>query len=215
MPQTSGWLEQGRTNAQAGAIGNAKVIEALFKPEILAGKRATEAIEAAQNVMIVARVVESKPASQRPFEDARAEITKRLIDREAQALARKAGADRLAELRKNPNAAAATTKWGPARSVSREDPQGLPREAVAAVFKADTATLPVFVGIETPGGAGYSVYRIAKVTRPVTDDKRAGEMSDQLARLDARDQSQAFIGGLRERGKVEVNRATLEKRAPQ
>jgi peptidyl-prolyl cis-trans isomerase D len=206
--QSSGWIAKGAPNPQAGLLASPKMIDALFKPELLKAKRATEAVEAAPNVLVVARVVEHKPAATRTLDEARAEILRKLTQNEARALARKAGVAKLEELKRDPNAAA---KWPAAKPIGRDNAGGLPRESVQAVFRADATKLPAFAGTDTPNG--YSVFRITKVLAAPEDPQRTQQLEAALARLEGRDQSAAFVSGLRERAKVEINRANLEKKA--
>lgn len=206
--QQSGWIAKGQPSPQAGVLANPKLVEAIFNPKLVASKRATEAIEAAPNVLVVARIIEHRPAGQRTLEEARGEITAKLTRDAADALARKAGEAQLEALKKDPTAAA---KWGPPRLVSREKPEGLGRDALAAVFRVDAAKLPGFAGSAVTGG-GYSIYRVSKVSGGAVDEKRVEQIQQGLDQASARDQTQGFIAGLRGRGKVEINKANLEKK---
>ena len=206
--QTTEWISRASATPQtAGALANPRVLDTLFAPESTRSKRATQAIEAGQNVMIVARVAEHKAASQRPIEEARGEIQKSLEAREAAQLARKAGAAKLAEIQKD---LSAVVKWSAVKSVSRSDAKGLSREAIQAVLRADPAKLPGFVGVDTADG--YALYRVSKVAQGTPDAKRENEFRTSLARSDSRDQGRAFVAGLRERGKIDINRANLERK---
>jgi peptidyl-prolyl cis-trans isomerase D len=206
-PQTTQWITR-QGGPQAGALGNPKVLETLFKPEIAAGKRATEAMEVAPGVLIVAKVLEHKPVSARPLEEVRAELTRRLSQREAAALAKKSGTERLEALRKD---AATDVKFGPVKTVSREAAPGIAEQAVQAIFRADVAKLPTYVGVDL-GDAGYAIYKIVKTGEGAIDAKRVEATETTLARFDGREQSDAFVAGLRARNKVEVNSANLESK---
>lgn len=204
-PQTSGWITR-QGGPQAGALGAPKILEALFKPEIANGKRATEAVEAAPGVLVVARVVEHKPVATRPLDEVRADLTKRLTQREAAAAAKKVGVERLAELKKD---GGADVKFGATKTVSRESTGGLQEGAVQAIFRADVAKLPAYVGVDL-GDAGYAIYKIVKTSEGAIDEKRLQATEASLASFDGREQSSAFVAGLRSRSKVEINRANLD-----
>lgn len=206
--QVSDWIPRGG-GAAAGALGNARMVSALFSSDALKNKRSTEAVEVSNGVYIVGRPIEHQPQGVRPFDDARAEILKQLTQKEARELARKDGEARLASLQKGADTG---TKWGAAKSVSREKPEGLGRDAVRAVFRADATKLPAFVGTESADG-GYVVYRISKVdAKAGVDDKAIDAARDNLGRFAGSEQFQGFVMGLRERTKVEVHRANLERK---
>lgn len=205
--QTTGWISR-QGGPQAGLLASPKMLEALFKPELTSGKRATEAIEAAPSVLVVARVIEHRPVTVQPLDQVRADLTKELTQREAAKLARKAGEERLAELQKGANA---EVRFGAAKSVSRDAPAGLVPSAVQAIFRADAAKLPAYVGVDL-GPAGYGIYRITKATQGTLDDKRIAAAGVTQSRFDGREQSEAFVQGLRARSEVVVNQKNLEQR---
>jgi peptidyl-prolyl cis-trans isomerase D len=187
---------------------NAKLVTALFGDDALRNKRNTEAVEIAPGRVVVARVLEHKPAALRPLEEVRAGILKRLTDEEALKLARAAGVERLKKLQAGE---ATATTWGLARSVSRENPIGMDPRAVPPVFRADPTKLPVYVGVDLQP-AGYGLYRISKVTEAKTvDDAKLRAIDAGLARQEARDGYQAFVDSLRSRAKISINEANLKK----
>jgi hypothetical protein len=96
---------------------------------------------------------------------------------EEQALAVKAGQERLAQLQAKDDG----TGFSDAKVVSRVKSDGWTQEAFNAVMKADTAKLPAYVGAETPG-LGYQIYRVTKVEQPKTvDTARRKAEQEQIA----------------------------------
>ena len=197
----------GRGNAPQ-PLNNPKLVNALFGDDALRNKRNTEAVEIAPGRVVVARVLEHKPAAVRPLDEVREGIVKRLTAEEALKLAQAAGIERLKQLQAGEGAA---TSWSLARTVSRENPVGLDPRAVPPVFRVDPAKLPAYVGVDLPP-AGYGLYRISKVTdAQAADDAKLRALDTALSRQEARDGYQAFIDGLRGRAKVEINEANLKK----
>ncbi|HTO51405.1 MAG TPA: SurA N-terminal domain-containing protein [Burkholderiales bacterium] len=197
----------GRGNAPQ-PLNNPKLVSALFGDDALRNKRNTEAVEIAPGRVVVARVLEHKPAAVRPLDEVREGIVKRLTAEEALKLAQAAGIERLKQLQAGEGAA---TSWSLARTVSRENPVGLDPRAVPPVFRVDPAKLPAYVGVDLPP-AGYGLYRISKVTdAQAADDAKLRALDTALSRQEARDGYQAFIDGLRGRAKVEINEANLKK----
>ena len=71
---------------------------------------------------------------------------KELTEREAAALAKKAGMERLAALQAGKDAR--RRNWGASRAVTRDNPAGLSAAAVTPVFRVDPAKLPAYAGVD-------------------------------------------------------------------
>lgn len=204
--QTSGWFAR---NGKASApFDNEKLVAALFSDDSLKNKRNTDAVDVGKGVLVAARVVESKPAALRPFDEVKADIEKLLIQEEAAQLADKDGEKKLAQLNKGD---AVPLEWGASRPVKRME-QGFPPEVLRAIFRAPTDKLPSFAGVKLPG-AGYVVFRVEKVSRPSAtgaEDPRLQAIKQQYARLLAEQDFSAYLSALRKHHGVKVNAAMLE-----
>lgn len=212
--QKSDWMSrQGLPGAAPqSAFGNPKLLASLFGEDALKNKRNTEAVEIAPGVLVVARVREYKPVVTRPLEEVRADVARILTRQEALALAQKAGSEKLAALSKGD---AAGVNWAAAKMVSRDAPQGFKPEALSSVFNADAGKLPGYSGVALKD-QGYALYRVSKVV-PLEkmDAEKEKNVRQQLARVMAAQEYQAFVGDLRANAKVQVNKAALEKKAQQ
>jgi len=196
--QQSGWLTP-EAGAAAGALNNKKILDALFSPDSIKNKNNTEVVEAGPDTLLVARVIEHKPAAVRPLDEVKAEIAKKLTAQEAMALALKRGAARYAELQQGKDAGLG---WSAAKIVGRRGKAAVHPDALKAIFRADTGKLPVYVGVELRD-RGYGIYRISRVIdAPPADVAREKEMQEQLARQAAQEDSAAYVGSLRARSKV-------------
>lgn len=205
--QTSGWLARTPT-AEAGVLGNAKLLGALFAADALEHRRNTDAIEVAPKVLVAARVIEHQPETQRKLDEVRAEIEQRLRTQEAARLAQQAGNAKLAELRKGGDAG---VQWGAAKAVSRRSPQGVPAGALRQIMAADAQKLPSYAGAER-GTEGYMLYRVTKVLEPEARPEAQKTAEQQRsAQLAGARQLEAFVASLRERADIEVRAANLEK----
>lgn len=202
------WL--GKGGKLAAPFDNSKLATALFSDDSLKNKRNTEAVEVAPGVLVSARVVEHKPAAMQPLEAVKGDIEKHLVREEALSLAIKDGEAKLARLAKGE---AVDLAWPPAHSVSRTAAQGLPPEAVRAVFAADTAKLPAYAGVAL-SGRGYALYRISSVKSGETgkDDPRAGALAQQYARYVAEEDFAAWMATLKEKYPVVINQSVLESK---
>jgi len=197
-----------RAQVQALGLGNAKFAQAVFSPESLQAKRNTEAIEVGPNVLMAARVVEYKPATPRPFDEVKAEIRRQLERKAASELAQAAGKEKLAALEGGKNAA---VSFGKPVTLTRNQAQpGVPPDALARVFQADPTKLPAYVGVPSP--AGYSIYKVTKVTSPPPADAAQlaafnSRMGDQIGH----EMFNAYLASLKGKAEVKINQANLEK----
>ncbi len=202
--QTTGWINRG--DRELGALDNPKLIAALFSPDSIEKRRNTDAIEVAPATLVAARVADHQPAAQRKFEEVRGEIVEMLRRREAAELARKDGAAKLEQLRKGADAG---VKWGPARTVSRREPQGLGGEVLRQVMSADAAKLPAYVGVPA-GDSGFTLLRISKVLEG--EPKAQEAAGNRPAALLGAAQYDAYLASLRAQADIEINPRNLEKR---
>ncbi len=206
--EQSGWLRR-RADAAFGVLNNQKILDALFSPDALKNSRNTEVVEVGPNALLAGRVLEHKPAAVRPFDEVKAEIAKKLIEEEGMAVARKRGAAALVELQQGKDAG---MKWSAAKVVGRQGAPAVPAEALKEIFRADASKLPAYVGVELRD-RGYGLYRISRVVAPpATEAARQKEMQQMLAQQAAQEDALAYIASLRDKEKIEINRANLEKK---
>ena len=196
-----------RNSAPVAALNNARLLAALFADDSIKNRRNTEAIETAPGVLVSARVLDHKPASQRPFDEVKGDIAKQLAQQEALALARRQGAERLEQLKKGEAPAA---RFGTTRLVSRDAPQDLGPEVLSRIFAADASKLPVYAGMES--STGYVIYRVTRVLEIQPDEARARSVQSELGRASGTQELKSFLDGLRADARVEINKAVLEKK---
>jgi peptidyl-prolyl cis-trans isomerase D len=205
--QQSGWITR-KPSAADGILNNQKILDALFSSDSLKSKHNTEAVETSPDTMVAARVIEHKAATVRPLDEVKAEIAKKLTEQEAMALAIKRGAADYAELQQGKDPGLA---WSAAKLVGRQGKPAVEPEALAPIFRADTAKLPAYVGVELPG-RGYGIYRISRVSEVPVDAAREKTLREQLVQQAAQQDVVAYITSLRAAAKIKINRANLDKR---
>jgi peptidyl-prolyl cis-trans isomerase D len=206
--QATGWIGKS-ARQELGALDHPRLLSALFSSDALLKKRNTDAIEVAPSTLVAARVLEHQPAAQRKFEEVKAEIAQLLKSRESSEMAYKDGVAKLEALKKGEDAG---VRWGPARSVSRRDAQGLPADVLRRVVAADVSKLPAYVGIPIPD-SGYLLVRISKVapgSPPAGEDK--AQAAARVAQAAGAAQFEAYVASLKARASITVNAATLEKK---
>ena len=202
--QTTGWISRSATQ-ELGALDNPKLLAALFSEDSLKNRRNTDAIEVAPHTLVAARVVEHQPAKQREFKEVKDEIVGLLRRRKASELAYKDGVAKLERLKKGEDAG---VSWGPVKTVSRREAQGLTADVLRRVVSADISQLPAYVGLPIPD-AGFLLLRITKVVEP--DPKALDpQVSGRIAGMVGAAQYEAYIASLRSRADIEVRQANLE-----
>lgn len=196
----------GRQGGPAAGQLNEKLLAALFSEDSVKNHRNTEAIEIAPNTLVSARLVDYRPASLQTLDSVKNGIENVLKRRQALAMAKKEGEEKLAVLKQGEDKLA----WGGAKSVTRLDPRLIPQVAAASVFRIDSSKLPAYTGVELPG-AGYALYKLVKVDAgEKLDEARKQTLLQQLNGLAMREEAQLYLAALRDRYKVEVNNALLE-----
>jgi len=204
--QQSGWFAKG--GGAPGLLNNPKLLADVFSDNAIKAKRNTAAIEVAPSVLVAARVIEHKPASQRPYESVRAAIEQRLKREEALKLAT---ADGEAKLKAAQDGKEAGLKWPAPLEVSRQKPGGLPPPVLDRVFRVDAKKLPAVVGVSTP--VGYALVRVTKVIDVQTiDDAKRKALAAQLRQTVAMSELEGSLASLRSRIGVDIRKDAFEKK---
>jgi len=183
-----------------GPMGNAKLLAALFSADAIEKKHNTEAIETGPNQLVAARITKHYPTRTRPLDEVKAEVKQRLLQSRAQELAKKEGEAKLADWKKQ----ADEGKLGATSLVSRDQAANLNQLLLDAILRADTVSLPAWVGVDL-GAQGYAVARVNKVlqrTPPpqATADQERGQMSRWIASAEW----DAYYEVLKNRFKVQI-----------
>jgi peptidyl-prolyl cis-trans isomerase D len=203
----SGWIT--RASAEA-PLGNARLLAAIFSDETLKDRRNTEAIEVEPGILVAARLLESKPASIRPFEEVRAELERKLASREAARLAAEEGRRLLDELRQGKPVQVA---WSAPQTVSRDEPpKDLPEPVLQQAFRMDAAKVPAYSGVDSLQGT-YVLLRVSKVQEAGNiPPEKAKALSDRMRMMQGQEAITAYIASLRQRAGVKINQERVVKR---
>ncbi len=198
-----------RTGGSNPLLSNPKLMEAVFSDEAYKNKRNTQAVEVSPGVLVSARVIDSKPASMRKFDEVKAGILERLKQQQAAELAKKKGEASLADLKAGKEVAGLS--WSKAQLASRENPAELAGPIYGAVFKADAQKLPAYVG--SPSPEGFTLAKISKVVEVTGDDAKRKSVAERVGQSAAQEQMQAVVASLRSRASVKVTAGALERKA--
>jgi peptidyl-prolyl cis-trans isomerase D len=187
--------------AAKSPLASPKFLDAVFGTDSLRNKRNTDALEVGANQLIAAHVTQYQPARTVPFADVKDAARERVIDTQAAALARKDGEARVAALRANAAETLPNTL-----TVSRGNPQGVPKALLDPLMRADTGKLPVVLGLDLPG-QGYVVMRVTQVLprepMPGGDEPLRAQYTQAWAAAEA----DAYVAALKKRYKVEIKPA--------
>ena len=198
----TGLSRNGNQAAPQALYNNPKFLAALFSEDSIRNKRNTEAVEVAPSTLLAGRIVEYKPASKKPFDEVKQQLTELVTRSEAAALAKKAGEEKLAALKANPADAAG---FGPVKTLSRVKNTDFRGEAAAAILKADTSKLPAFVGAPLGPDGSYGVFRINKVSAPAKpDENRRKAQVQQITGTVSQEEMLAFVASLKVKAKAKI-----------
>ena len=190
-----------------GVIASAKFLDAIFSTDALTSKRNTPAVEVAARQLVSGRVLNHEAAHALSLDEVKDKVRLLVSQSQAAALARKAGEQRLAELKQAPQ----TDMRIEPQLVSRLQTGQLGEPLITAILSVDMKSAPGFVGVDL-GAQGYVVVRIDKV---IGRDPAAADTSraiGQYAQAWGAAESQAYFTSLRNRYKVQINEKAVAKK---
>jgi peptidyl-prolyl cis-trans isomerase D len=141
-----------------GPLANPKLLAAIFSADSVEKKRNTEAVDIGGGTLVSARIVQHMPARQLPFNEVREQVRTRWVAERSAEMARKEGADRLAQWQAKPDSA----KLSESMTLSRLDASKIAPSVLNAALRADPAQLPMFKGVDL-GREGYVVVKVVQV----------------------------------------------------
>ena len=197
--QTTKGVKRQPTPALPPALANEKLLTALFSSDSVDKKNNTEAVETAANQLVAARIVAHRPAHTLALDEVKPRVLALLKNQKAQALARQEGEKALAD-----GKAGGAVKLLPAAVVSRDKPLGLQPQELSAALRADTASLPAWVGVDL-GVQGYAVLKVIKQQdREAPTAELAAQELRQYSQWWVSAEGQAYYNLLKKRLKVEM-----------
>lgn len=203
----SGFFAKGQ--AFQPPFNNPKLSNALFTDEVLKNKRNTEAIEISASTLVVARVLESKPSTVRPFEEMQAGIVQRLTRERANALAKADGEAKLAAIKDGKG----DVTFPAFLAVSRANPGGLAPNIVDAAMRVNPKALPAFTGVENPAG-GYTLVKVGKINEAaVSDEAKLAQTLTRIQQTVAQKEMLSAIAQMRAGAGVSITKGATEKKA--
>ena len=184
-----------------GALFQPRVLDAIFNADTIAKKQNTEALEVAPSTLLSARVIKHVPVRALALDEVRAQVHDKLALEQATALAKKAAQADLT----NWKAQSAVPKLPEAMVISRDGAPKVSSVVLDGVLRADTSTLPVWVGIDMTS-QGYALARITQVMpRKEVDAQASQQDRAQFTQLLGRAEAQAYYQMLKLRYKVQIN----------
>ncbi len=190
-------------------FNNPKVTAAVFTDDVLKNKRNSEAVEFSPGNLISARLLETKPAIVRPFEEVQKGIADKLQREEAVKLAKADGEAKLKALREGKTG---EVTFPAALAVSRNSAGGLAPNVINEAMRANPKALPAYVGVDNPG-VGYSLVLVSKVIPPTApDEAKAKSQRDRFAQSISQQELASTLLAVRAKSDVTVNKGALDKK---
>lgn len=190
----------------AALLDNPRVRQVLFSPDVLREKQNSGVIELAPDTMLAVRVAAVEPAHVPPLDKVSEVIRAKLLDERSAEAAKKAGEAALAASKADP--AATPEGFGPAITVTRQNPQDLSRPVLDAVMRLPSATLPAFTGVQS--GVDYMLVRLEKVEAGKSEAADMERLAQQLSGAWGQAENEALIRMLRQQYEVNVTPAAAD-----
>jgi peptidyl-prolyl cis-trans isomerase D len=186
-------------------MNNPKFLAAIFSSDSIEKKRNTEAIELAPNVLASARVTHYQPARVLPLVEVKDRVRQQVISQLALERAKQEGQSSLAQWKTAPDKA----KLASSVVVSREQKQQIPDAVIEAALRANTQTLPAWLGVDL-GGGGYAVIKVEKIL-PRESINAQQQMRERLQYMQwwAGAEEASYYRWLQDKFKVEIKSSRL------
>jgi peptidyl-prolyl cis-trans isomerase D len=182
-----------------GALANPKFLTAVFAPDSVEKKTNTPAVEMGANQLAAARIVQYTPARTQAFADVKEQVRLKASAQRGMQDAKEKGLAQLAAWKAQP----ASANLAAAVMVSRLEGQ-LPAPVVDAAMRADSATLPAWIGVDL-GTQGYAVVRVNRVApRDPPVAEAAKQEQAQYSQLWSSAEGLAYYNLLKERVKAQI-----------
>ena len=189
-----------------GPLASSKFLDAVFGNDSVRNKRNTDAVEVGPNQLISARVLQHQPARTQALAEVKDALRLRVVDVQAAAAAKKDGEARVAALRANVGADAVAVAASQVMTVSRANPQGVPKNVLDALMGADVSKLPAVFGIDL-AMQGYVLGRLTQVLPREPAPGGDAPLYAQYAQAWAMAEADAYLASLKKRYRAEVKPA--------
>lgn len=200
--QKSDWIN--RKSKEPAALGNERMLQAIFSENTVRDRYNTEAVEVAADTFVAARVLEHRTPSAQSIELVKDQIIERLKRQLSAEMAEKKGREALDRLQAGEEINDSIT-WGEPMDVSYVQMQGMDVEALRMISQSELSNLPAFTGLPAKIG-GFDLIRISKVTEPALENEGSKYESfvKQLQQVRAQEELSAYLAGLRQRYEVKI-----------
>lgn len=208
QPQRSDWLS--REDAAKFFKNNDRLASAIFSDEVRKEGRNTEAVEIGPNTLAACRVIDTRPASFKPFESVESQIEEAMRKKEAAIMAAGEGEKALGLL--NQGKESASLLWSSPVLAARHDPQGLTESVIAKAFKMSVANLPSYAGATSSDGS-FVIIKVGALADGTSTLDQAEKQRSQ-AELNMQLSSEylaAYIKSMRLAATIKINDALLKQ----
>lgn len=188
-----------------GALGNTRVLQALFDPANRGRNRNTEAIEVGPSKLLSARIVKYYPDAKPPFEQVEAKVRERWIAREATSAARKDAEQKLAAWKQTPDKAELPASVQMSRRLVFSQPPAV----LDAALRIPEKQLPAWQVVDL-GDEGFALIKVNKILplQIVPEEEKATQA--QFTNYWARAEAEAYVRALQREYKVKILKPQAE-----
>lgn len=205
--RTTNWMT--RQEKHDDPFNSAKLLDAVFSADAIKSRQNVEPLEVARNTMVAVRVIDHRPARQKPVAEASSAIREKLLGEQTASQVAKLGQAQISELKlgKEP----AGLKWSAFQMVGRQQLGGFDPKTVQSIMRVDTSKLPAYVGIAMPDGS-YRVVRVTRVIEDAPNPMLRAAVENGLRQTYARTDVLAQLELAKAAQKIEIKPGALEKK---
>ena len=194
-----------------GIVGNPKVLEAAFSPDVKLERRNSESIELNAESLLALRILAAVPARQKLITEVRKEIITALKNTRAETRSINLGREIVLSARKGLSLASLAKKHGlkysPAKKLHRNT-NGVSEPVIDAVFAAARPSVKnkVVDGVDL-GENGFAVFALWRVTDNNSDTISGKERATVRQTIEKRQGTgyyQNYLAGLRKSGNISI-----------
>lgn len=200
-----------------GIAANQKLLQVAFSNDVLKQKYNSEPIEISVNHLVVVRLKEHEPETQKSLDEVKSEISKLLIKQAASAKAEEAGKETVKNLKQGSESTSVAKKLGlewKAKAYITRTENKLSRDLVDAVFKQKK---PVEGKVSTNGiklnTGDYVVYQLFNVKNPdVTKiaDAEKKKFTSELSSLYSNAEYDKYLTSLKNQADILIFAENIE-----
>jgi peptidyl-prolyl cis-trans isomerase D len=189
---------------------SAKLLEAIFSPDAIKSRQNVEPVETGRNTMVAVRVIDHRPVRQMTVSEVSNVIRAKLLADQTASLVAKKAQDEIEQLKQGKEPAG--VYWSAFKVVGRQQAEGFDPKTLQAIMRAESSTLPSYIGAPAHDG-GYRIVRVTRIIEdPVPNPMLRSAVEAGMRQAYARTDAAAQVDLAKAAQKIVIKPGALEKK---